>query len=228
MSGMVTRRRRPSFNRGGLAVAGRQLFAASFGRKSYGAAAAAHGTPGDRPPAVPIVSRCRVSPAPRPGRQRCGQMRRSPEGCHSHQAGTPRIVRARPDRRAANLHRLPTAGSGSGRCGTSDSQVPGGRREVHRRPRQEHHREPDSHRGEGTPHERNDAKAGQDDTSGKAHACEPAEVAVHEWPDYALHARSRGRCPPRAQASGSGVVIGCVHRDTSRQLWCRLSDHLSI
>ena len=33
-------------------------FAASFGRKSYGAAVAAHGTPGDSPPAVPAVSRC--------------------------------------------------------------------------------------------------------------------------------------------------------------------------
>jgi hypothetical protein len=133
---------------------------------------------------------------------------------------------ARPDRRTANLHRLLTAGSGSSRCGTSDSQVPGGRREVHRRCRQEHHRPPDSHRGEGTPHERNGAKTGQNDTSGNAHASEPTEVAVHEWPDYALQARSRGRCPPPAQASRSGVVIGCVHRDTSRQLWCRLSDHL--
>jgi hypothetical protein len=35
-------------------------FAASFGRKPYGAATAAHGTPGDRPPAVPAVSRCRA------------------------------------------------------------------------------------------------------------------------------------------------------------------------
>ena len=35
-------------------------FAASFGREPYGAAAAAHGTPGDRPPAVLAVSRCRA------------------------------------------------------------------------------------------------------------------------------------------------------------------------
>ena len=35
-------------------------FAASFGREPYGAAAAAHGGPGDRPPAVPAVSRCRA------------------------------------------------------------------------------------------------------------------------------------------------------------------------
>jgi len=41
----VTRRKRPGFNLGGLGVARRQLFAASFGRESYGAAAAAHGTP---------------------------------------------------------------------------------------------------------------------------------------------------------------------------------------
>ena len=35
-------------------------FAASFGREPYGAATAAHGIPGDRPPAVPAVSRCRA------------------------------------------------------------------------------------------------------------------------------------------------------------------------
>jgi len=35
-------------------------FAASFGCKPYGAATAAHSTPGDRPPAVPVVSRCRA------------------------------------------------------------------------------------------------------------------------------------------------------------------------
>jgi hypothetical protein len=35
-------------------------YAASFGRKPYGAAAAAHGTPGDRPAAVPAVFRCRA------------------------------------------------------------------------------------------------------------------------------------------------------------------------
>jgi hypothetical protein len=133
---------------------------------------------------------------------------------------------ASPERRAANLHRLPTAGSGSGRCGTSDGQVPGGRREVQRCSRQKHQPESDSQRCKGTPHERNGAKADQDDTGGNAHASECAEVAVLEWPDYALQARSRGGCPPPAQTSRSGVVILCVHRDASRQLWCRLSDHL--
>ena len=34
--------------------------AASSGRESYGAATAANGTSGDRPPAVPVVSRCRA------------------------------------------------------------------------------------------------------------------------------------------------------------------------
>jgi len=59
------------------------------GRKPYGAAAAAHGTPGDRPPAVPAVSRCRA-------RQHHGQavgvasVHRSPGECHSR----------RPDRHA--------------------------------------------------------------------------------------------------------------------------------
>jgi len=39
---------------------GAAVFAASFGRKSYDAAVAAHDTPGDAPPAVPAVSRCRA------------------------------------------------------------------------------------------------------------------------------------------------------------------------
>ena len=55
----VTRRRRPGFTRGSRRC-GAAAFAASFGRKPYGAATAAHGSPGDRPPAVPAVSRCRA------------------------------------------------------------------------------------------------------------------------------------------------------------------------
>jgi len=112
------------------------------------------------------------------------------------------------------------AGSGSGRCGTSDSQVPGCPREASRRCRQEQHRPPDSLRSEGTPHERNGAKADQDDTSGNAHACDRTGVAVLPWRDYALHAGSRGRCPPPAQTFRSGVVVGCVHRDASCGLRC--------
>ena len=55
----MTRRRRPGFTRGSRRC-GAAAFAASFGRKPYGAATAAHGSPGDRPPAVPAVSRCRA------------------------------------------------------------------------------------------------------------------------------------------------------------------------
>ena len=55
----MTRRRRPGFTRGSRRC-GAAASAASFGRKPYGAAAAAHGSPGDRPPAVPAVSRCRA------------------------------------------------------------------------------------------------------------------------------------------------------------------------
>jgi hypothetical protein len=70
-------------------------FAASFGRKPYGAAAAAHGGPGDRPPGVPAVSRCRA-------RQHHGQaVSVAPSAPvavkrHSLRAGTPRTVRAGP------------------------------------------------------------------------------------------------------------------------------------
>jgi hypothetical protein len=90
----VTRRRRPGFTRGSRRC-GAAAFAASFGRKSYGAAAAAHGTPGDRPPAVPAVSRCRA-------RQQHGQVVTFTPGVpiagRMSQAtgGTPRIVRAGP------------------------------------------------------------------------------------------------------------------------------------
>jgi hypothetical protein len=55
----VTRRRQLRLTRGSRRR-GAAAFAASFGRKPYGAAAAALGGPGDRPPAVPAVSRCRA------------------------------------------------------------------------------------------------------------------------------------------------------------------------
>jgi hypothetical protein len=70
----VTRRKRPGFTLGVSPLRGGS-FAASFGREPYGAAAAAHGTPGDRPPAVPAVSRCRARPHQRPGRQRRAERR---------------------------------------------------------------------------------------------------------------------------------------------------------
>ena len=61
-----------------------------------------------------------------------------------------------------------------------------------RRRHQEQGREPGSLRCKGTPEERHGAKAGQDDTSGNAHACEGTEVAVLQWVDQALQAGSRG------------------------------------
>ncbi len=80
---------------GGLAVAGRQLFAASFGRKPYGAAAAAHGTPvTGRLRSPPYPAAAPVSTMARPSTSR--RVRQSPEECHSRRAGTPRIVRPGP------------------------------------------------------------------------------------------------------------------------------------
>jgi hypothetical protein len=55
----VTRRKRPRFTPG-ISPSRAAAFATSFGRKPYGAAAAALGGPGDRPPAIPAVSRCRA------------------------------------------------------------------------------------------------------------------------------------------------------------------------
>ena len=55
----MTRHRRLGFTRESRRC-GAAAFAASFGRKPYGAAAAAHGAPGDRPLAVSAVSRCRA------------------------------------------------------------------------------------------------------------------------------------------------------------------------
>ena len=90
----VTRRRGPGVHPGSRRC-GAAVFAASFGRKPYGAATAARGGPGDRPPAVPAVSRCRA-------RQHHGQtVTLVPDApiamrCHRNRAGAPRIVRAGP------------------------------------------------------------------------------------------------------------------------------------
>ena len=108
----MTRRRRPGFTRGSRRC-GAAAFAASFGRKPYGAAAAAHGSPGDRPPAVPAVSRCRA-------RQHHGQAVSARAECASSRenvtasgAGTPRIVRAGPS--SVKGARLPLRVRPSGR-----------------------------------------------------------------------------------------------------------------
>jgi hypothetical protein len=43
---------------------------------------------------------------------------------------------------------------------------------------------------------------------------------MYPWRDYASPAGSRGRCPPPAQAFRSGVLVGYVHRDASRDPRC--------
>ena len=56
----VTRRRRLRFTRGTRRYGAAASLAPFRAAGPTGAAAAAHGTPGDRPPAVPAVSRCRA------------------------------------------------------------------------------------------------------------------------------------------------------------------------
>jgi len=107
MSGQRDRRRRPGFAPGVPPLRGGS-FAASFGREPYGAAAAAHGTPGDRPPADPAVSRCRA-------RQHHGQAvtlaPSTPAAGKMSQwrGGTPRIVRAGPS--SLMVLRIPPRGT---------------------------------------------------------------------------------------------------------------------
>ena len=92
MSSRVTRRRRPGSP--GSRRCGAAAFAAPFGRKPYGATAAARGTPVTRP--------CRSPPYGPMPRQRT---RARPSACagrdrvrkgHSHRDGTPRIVQIGP------------------------------------------------------------------------------------------------------------------------------------
>src|ERR1019366_4216597 len=106
--------------------------------------------------------------------------------------------------------------SGSGRCGASDSDVPVATSEI-QRPKNQEERCPsvDAVR------EAHDARGGRDTATGKTRDAKDAEVAVLPWIDQALHAGSRGKCPPLAQTFGSGVVVGCVHRDAF--LWAVVS-----
>ena len=88
----MTRRKRPRFNRG-LAVARRPASLASFGRRPYRRG----GGPRTAPP---VTGRLRSPPYPaaapastttKPSASRW--IRQSPEECHRHGSGTPRIVR---------------------------------------------------------------------------------------------------------------------------------------
>src|SRR5437879_1645345 len=88
-----------------------------------------------------------------------------------------------------------SAGSGSGRLGASDAEVPGATREVQRPNNQE----------EGCPcvdavREAYDARGGRDTATGNTRGPKGAEVAVFIWPDQAPYAGAWGRCPPPAQA----------------------------
>ena len=110
---------------------------------------------------------------------------------------------------------IPT--SGSGRCGASESEVPVATREIERRKNQEEGRP-----SVGAVREAHTAADGRDTATGNTRDPRDAEVAVLPWVDQAVHAGSRGRYPPPAQTFGSGVVVGCVHRDAS----CRLISNL--
>src|SRR5271165_6771062 len=101
----------------------------------------------------------------------------------------------------------PRAGSGSGSCGASDSDLPVATREIRCPNNQE----------EGCPsvgavREYECANAGRDDATGNTRDPKGAEVAVLPRDDQALQAGSRGRRPPLAQTFRCGVVVGCVHR----------------
>jgi hypothetical protein len=117
--------------------------------------------------------------------------------------------------RARHEHRQPGSsapmslqtGSGSGRCGASDSGVPVAAREIQHPNNQE----------KGCPsvggiRKANDARGGRDKATGNTRDPKGAEVAVLPWIDQALHAGSRGRCPPPAKTFRSYVVVGCLHR----------------
>src|SRR5271167_3904828 len=105
----------------------------------------------------------------------------------------------------------PRAGSGSGRCGASDSDVPVATREVQHPNNQE-----EDCPSVGGVREAHDARGGRDTATGNTRDPKGAEVAVLPWIDQALHAGSRGRCPPPAKSFPSGVVVGCVSSGASR------------
>src|ERR1017187_7927997 len=81
-------------------------------------------------------------------------------------------------------------GSGSGRCGATDSEVPVATREIQRPKNQE----------EGCPsvdaaREAYDARGGRGTATGNTRDPRGAEVAVLPWSDQTPHSGSRGRPP---------------------------------
>ena len=104
------------------------------------------------------------------------------------------------------------AGSGSGRCGASDSDLPAANREIQRPNNQE-----EGCPSVGSVEEAHDARGAREEATGNTREAKGAEVTVLPWIDQALHACSRGRCPPPAKTLPSGVVVGCVHRGRPAQ-----------
>jgi hypothetical protein len=102
-----------------------------------------------------------------------------------------------------------SAGSGSGRCGAIDSEVPVATREIQRRNNQE-----ESCPSVNAVREAYEARRGLDTATGNMTDPKTAEVAVRHWVDQAPHAGARG------QPFRSGVVVLCVHRDVSCGLRC--------
>ena len=107
------------------------------------------------------------------------------------------------------------AGSGSGRPGASDREVPDATPEIQRPKNQEQ-----GCPSVGAVREEQDAAEGQDAATGKTRGPRRAEVAVLPWIDPASRAGSRRRCPPPAQAFRSDVAIGSVHRNVSCDMRC--------
>ena len=92
------------------------------------------------------------------------------------------------------------------RCGAIDGEVPVAAPEIQRPDNQE----------EGCPsvdavREAHHAGGARGTAAENPRDPEGAEVAVLPRVDEALHAGSRGRCPPSAQAFRGGVVVRCVH-----------------
>ena len=86
-------------------------------------------------------------------------------------------------------------------CRASDSDVPVTAREVQRPNDQE-----ESCPSVGSVRDAHDARGGSDKAAGNPRDPKGTEVSVHPWIDQALHAGSRGKCPPPAKTFPSGVV----------------------
>src|ERR1700691_1549412 len=80
--------------------------------------------------------------------------------------------------RGANLYRLPAAGSGAGRCGAGDGEVPGAARERQCRNNQEV-----GCPSVGAVREAYEARGGRDSGTGDSPYAREAEVAVHPGRD---------------------------------------------